>query len=245
MKAVLSYIALFLLPASLVAQEDWRDSLEVAREAYDKGDYAKAMKYYESAQRKAPYDIDFSDEIGQTAYRSRDFERAEKIFEQSAGSKYDSKGRGDGYHNLGNSRMKQKNYKGAIEAYKEALRANPNDDKTRYNLSKAMRKQKEKQRQQGGGQGGQGDQGDEGDDNNQGNQNNQGNDNSGNKPKGQNQTDGSGGNKERDPKDNKGQLPNQMVERELDKLARQEAETKRKMAGGNRSGAKARSGKDW
>ena len=41
------------------------------------------------------------------------------------------------FHNLGNALMNQKEYTGAVEAYKNALRNNPADDKTRYNLALA------------------------------------------------------------------------------------------------------------
>jgi len=41
------------------------------------------------------------------------------------------------FHNLGNVLMNQKEYSGAVEAYKNALRNNPTDDKTRYNLALA------------------------------------------------------------------------------------------------------------
>ena len=41
------------------------------------------------------------------------------------------------FHNLGNALMNQKEYSGAVEAYKNALRNNPSDDKTRYNLALA------------------------------------------------------------------------------------------------------------
>ena len=37
------------------------------------------------------------------------------------------------FHNIGNALMQLKDYKGAVEAYKNALRNNPNDDETRYN----------------------------------------------------------------------------------------------------------------
>jgi tetratricopeptide (TPR) repeat protein len=39
------------------------------------------------------------------------------------------------YHNLGNSLMLEKNYDEAVEAYKNALRNNPDDEETRYKSS--------------------------------------------------------------------------------------------------------------
>lgn len=47
------------------------------------------------------------------------------------------------YHNLGNTFMLDKNYKAAEEAYKNALRNNPNDEETRYNYALAKRKNKD------------------------------------------------------------------------------------------------------
>ena len=54
------------------------------------------------------------------------------------------------FHNLGNSYMKQKKYKEAVEAYKNALRNNPKDEETRYNYALA-KKMLEEEEQKGGG----------------------------------------------------------------------------------------------
>jgi len=43
------------------------------------------------------------------------------------------------FHNIGNALMQLKDYKRAIEAYKNALRNNPNDDETRYNYALAKK----------------------------------------------------------------------------------------------------------
>jgi Ca-activated chloride channel family protein len=47
------------------------------------------------------------------------------------------------YHNLGNCRLMQKNYDQAINAYKKALKLDPKDEDTRYNLAYALKKKKE------------------------------------------------------------------------------------------------------
>ena len=54
------------------------------------------------------------------------------------------------YHNLGNTFMNDKKYQEAVESYKEALRNNPKDDETRYNLALA-KDLLEKNPPQGGG----------------------------------------------------------------------------------------------
>ncbi len=241
------HIVFVLLCFSAFGQ-DWRDSLTVARDAYKKADYSKALKYYESAQKKAPENVDLSDEMAQSAYKAREFEKAEKIYQQSGNSKSSNLKKADNFHNLGNARMKSKNYQGAIDAYKESLRLNPNDNNTRYNLSEAIRQLKNEEKKQENKQ----------DQNNQDqnkqnqnkqdqnkkdeekkqqqNQQNQQNQNQSGKPK-----EGEG-----EPKENsKGQLPNKTVDRMLDKLMKDEAETKRKMNGTNGKNQTPKSGKDW
>ena len=47
--------------------------------------------------------------------------------------------------------MNEKDYSGAVEAYKNALRNNPNDDKTRYNYALAKKMLKENPPKDGGG----------------------------------------------------------------------------------------------
>lgn len=49
-------------------------------------------------------------------------------------------------HNLGNCRLMQKEYQSAVDAYKKALKVNPKDEDTRYNLAYALNKLKEQQK---------------------------------------------------------------------------------------------------
>lgn len=246
---VLLYFTLLMLSPLVIGQDDsWRDSLDMARNAYKNKDYGKALKYYESAQRKAPDNLDLSDEMGQSAYKAREFERAEKIYQQGGGSKKNKAQRGDNFHNLGNAQIRQENYQGAIESYKKSLRINPNDDRTRYNLSEAIRRLTDQQGQNNDPndpndpkKNGVGQQDPGGQQSDPQNGENSGGDQGDKQESQQGESSSSGGT----PKDGEGQLPNQMVERTLDNLARKEAETKRKMMGGTGGGKSSNSGKDW
>jgi tetratricopeptide (TPR) repeat protein len=224
MKIIFFTFLSFIFVNSAFAQA-WVDSLDVARKAYKSGDYDKAVRYYQSAQKQAPKDVDLSDEIAQSTYRSRDFKNAQKAFEQSAGDKKSPEERARVNHNLGNTRMKQKDYNGAISAYKESLRNNPNDPETKYNLSEAIRQKKQQEQQK---------KEDQKDNQNQNNNQNNSN-NSNQKPSDQRNNDS----------DNK-KMPNKKADKMLDDLTRQEAETKKRLAK-NSSDKKAgsNSGKDW
>lgn len=241
----LIHIVFLLICFNSLGQE-WRDSLTMARDAYKKADYSKALKYYESAQRKAPENIDLSDEMAQSAYKAREFERAEKIYQQNGNSKKSNLAKADSYHNLGNSRMKSKNYQGAIDAYKESLRLNPNDDNTRYNLSEAIRQLKNEQQKQNK----QNNQDNQNKQNNQNKQDQQEKNNQNNQNKSpqnnQNNPPNKPGQGDEERKENgQGQLPNKTVDRMLDKLMKDEAETKRKINGTNGKNQTSKSGKDW
>src|SRR5690606_4014970 len=127
----LIYIA-FLLSSIQTFSQEWRDSLAVARDAYSKQEYGKALKYYRSAQNKAPEGVDLSKEMGQSAYKNLQYEEAEGIYRQQAYAEKEPGEKAKAYHNLGNSLMQQKKYDEAIEAYKQSLRNNPSNDKTRH-----------------------------------------------------------------------------------------------------------------
>ena len=124
--------------------QEWRDSLNMARTAYSKNDFKLALQYYKSAQKKAPKSINLSNEIGQTAYRLGDFNAAAQWLSKSKIKSNKKQARV--HHNLGNSFMQQKQYAQAVEAYKKSLKKNPSSEKTRYNLSEAIRKLREQQK---------------------------------------------------------------------------------------------------
>ncbi|RAV29598.1 hypothetical protein DN748_08060 [Sinomicrobium soli] len=88
--------------------------------------------------------------LGNAYYRRENLGEAFSRYKQAgeiAGSKTEKH---KAYHNLGNVFMKNKEYQKAVEAYKEALRNNPADEETRYNLALAKEMLKNDQNQGGG-----------------------------------------------------------------------------------------------
>lgn len=257
MKTFAVLIAFFTVFAA--AAQDWRDTLKMARNAYKMEEYDKASGLYEKAQKGAPESVDLSDEMAQSAYKAGKFEEAEKIYQQNQSNKTSSKSKANNHHNIGNTRMKSKNYGGAIDAYKDALRLNPNDEKTRYNLSEAKRQlqkqqKKEQEKNQNSGQNknqqNKNQQGNSGQNKNQSGKNSPKKSNQGNQQKNGQQNPSNGGGQQKngegtDPKNGKGQLSNKNADRILDDLMRKEAETKKRMAGMGGSGSRSKSGKDW
>lgn len=246
------YIACLLITVAGRTQE-WRDSLAVARDAYQKQEYGKALKYYRSAQEKAPEGVDLSKEMGQSAYKNLQYKDAEKIYRQQASTEKVPSEKAKAYHNLGNSLMQQKKYDEAIDAYKQSLRNNASNDKTRHNLSEAMRLKKEQQEQQNKNQSQDQQQQQQNQENqDQQNKNNQGNQQQNQQSQGQNgqqnkqnQQGSQGGNKQQTSPGGGSKLQDKAVEKKLDELMKQESATKRRMGGNNNSGGFSKSGKDW
>jgi Ca-activated chloride channel family protein len=257
---------LFVLIGFLVAvcatntgwSQEWRDSLNHARKLYKNGSYKEALKYYKSAERLAPNDVDLSEEKGQSAYRAKDYKEAEKSFNSATVRQTDKKRKVAAYNNLGNARMRQENYKGAEDAFKEALRLDPANEKARQLLAQAKRLRREKQQKEQqeqeqkqqnqdnqqqnqdpkkGDQQQKPQQSGQGQKNQQQNQQNQQNSGQSGKETGK-QQQGAAGKEEQ-------KLADKQTERKLDELMRQEMDAKKRIDGskGNSNGKKAK--KDW
>ena len=221
--------------------QTWQESLSKARKAYKNHEYQKAEKLYKSAQNQAPKDVDLSKEIAQNAYRSRSLDNAESVYEQASSSTKSKDDKAKLQHNLGNTRMKKKDYAGAIEAYKESLRNNPNDEETRYNLSEAIRQKKEQDQKQNN----QNKQNQQNQQQNQNNNNKQQNKNDNQQNQQQNQQ-GNQGNKSDSKNGKSGNLPDRQSEKMLDDLTRKEAQTRQKVGRGKDEKSNGnKSGKNW
>jgi tetratricopeptide (TPR) repeat protein len=216
--------------------QTWRDSLLVAQKAYKKGDYNTAKKLYTALQKNAPNSIDLSKEIAQVAYKSNAFDTASKLYQQSASSQKKNIEKANSFYNLGNSFYQKKAYADAIAAYKASLRKNPNDQQARYNLSQAIRKLKKEEEKK----------------NNSPNKtpnSKKDNDEKDTNQKDTAQKDKPKNNSEKKAANNEAatnkKMHNKSVERLLDQISKEEAETKRKLAGSRNNSNTINSGKDW
>jgi Ca-activated chloride channel family protein len=90
---------------------------------------------------EAPYNL------GTTLYQENHIEEAFGHLKEAANRSSQPDLSHKAFHNIGNVYMQKEEYDNAIEAYKQALRNDPTDEETRYNLALAKKK-KEKQEQQ-------------------------------------------------------------------------------------------------
>ena len=157
------------------------------------------------------------------------------------------------FHNLGNSLMKKQLCSEAVLAYKNALRNNPNDDETRYNL--ALAKKCEEEQEQNNDDENKDDQKDKNDENkdDQQDKNDEKKDDE-NKNDQQDKNDENKDNQNKDnnksdqPKDNKNQqskLSPQQIKNLLKAMENAEKKVQAKVNDKKQKGTKVVSEKDW
>ena len=80
---------------------------------------------------------------------SQKYDDAIKSYQSAFENAKDNESRAKVFHNVGNSLLKSNKIEESVEAYKNALKFNPNDQDTKYNLSYALEllKNKDKNKQ--------------------------------------------------------------------------------------------------
>jgi Ca-activated chloride channel family protein len=149
MKPVIIWTALLLSSVVAMAQTTDVKKAAAAQEEIYKGnqlyknkDYKGASAAYDKALAHEPGSTKGAYNSGNAQYQIGDFEKAQEKYAAAAKSTKDKQEKARAYHNLGNAHMKKEQWKEAVDAYKESLKLNPNDNETRYNLAYALEKLK-------------------------------------------------------------------------------------------------------
>jgi len=145
-KAVVA--VLFLLVATGVQAQGDRLLVRQGNKQFRAGNYAEAEVSYRKAVEKNPRHAQAHYNLGNALLGQRKDSAAVVQFENAAKQETNAMRKAQSYHNIGVICQGQKQYAQAIEAYKEALRNNPTDDETRYNLELCKRQQQQQQNQQ-------------------------------------------------------------------------------------------------
>lgn len=100
-------------------------------------DFIAAEMEYRKALSQQSDNIAGIYNLGNSYYTKGNFDEALYRHQQTAKLSTSKDAKHKAFHNMGNILMKNKNCKAAVEAFKSALRNNPFDDETRYNLALA------------------------------------------------------------------------------------------------------------
>ena len=161
---VLSVIVVSVAESGAMAQAN-RHQLREGNRQYKKEKYDQAEVSYRRALERDSTDFRGQYNLGNSLYRSGKYDEASRHYTEALNNpRLDAKRRAATLHNQGNSNLMAGKVQGesqmqylqqAVKSYQEALKLDPKNDNTRYNLAYAMRllqqAQQQAQQQQGGG----------------------------------------------------------------------------------------------
>lgn len=115
---------------------------------YDKKKFSESEVNFKKGLEKLPENFNGYFNLGDAQYKQERYDEAVKSYQQSLTKTTDNQLKSKAFHNIGNSLMKSQKYKESVDAYKNALKLNPKDEDTKYNLSYALNLLRQQQNQQ-------------------------------------------------------------------------------------------------
>ncbi len=144
-------VVLFLgIAGTLLAQTEHSVLLEGNR-AYQDGNFSTAIDYFQKALDKNETSLKGHYNLGNALYKDKQYAAASSHYQQAATQAPDKTSKANALYNLGNSYLaqaqaaevpgkeSQEQLKSAIDAYKDALRNNPQDFEAKNNLASAYK----------------------------------------------------------------------------------------------------------
>ena len=155
MKNLIPFVLFFCLKVSAQTAEAY---ISKGNEYYLQLNFPLAEGQYRQALNKDSRNVEAKYNLANTLMQQKKYGEAIELYTEVTASENKNL-RAAAHYNAGVSYSKQKDLPNSIEAYKAALRINPNDKEARENLQKALSEQKKQQEQQnkqnkGGGGGG-------------------------------------------------------------------------------------------
>ena len=141
-------LGLVLVSAMAYGQKNERDYLRSGNKLYKDSTFVKAEVDYRKALELEPKSTDAIYNLGNSLLMQQKAKEAMEQYEAASRLEKDKVKLAQIYHNMGVILQSSKQLPQCIEAYKEALRNNPKDNETRYNLALAQKQLKDQQQQQ-------------------------------------------------------------------------------------------------
>ena len=147
-KKILIYSTMSLCCAiSAFSQKENKD-IKRGNELYRQEKFTEAEVEYRNGLDKNSASFGANYNLGNTLYKEGKYEEAIQQYQIAGSGLKDAKQNATIHHNIGNAFLKQQKYGESIKSYKNALRYNPNDEDTRYNLAYAQKMLIQQQNQQ-------------------------------------------------------------------------------------------------
>ena len=142
-----STLLMFIFPYNSIGQNK-KKLIKEGNKLYNDSSYNMAeMKYRKSLEKDQNY-FNAAFNLADAVYKQERYEEASTFFESLKDNARNDLDLAHINHNLGNSLLKEGKLNEAIDAYKNSLRLNSNDDDTRYNLAYAQKMKQQQEQQQ-------------------------------------------------------------------------------------------------
>ena len=141
-------LGLMFVSVAVYGKKTERDYLRSGNKLYKDSTFVKAEVDYRKALELEPKSTDAMYNLGNALLMQQKAKEAMEQFEAASRVEKDKAKLAQIYHNMGVILQSSKQLPQCIEAYKQALRNNPKDDETRYNLALAQKQLKDQQQQQ-------------------------------------------------------------------------------------------------
>jgi tetratricopeptide (TPR) repeat protein len=137
MKKILIFI-ITSLPLLLTQAQGVPDLINDGVDLYNKKEYTESEVNFLKGLEKEPDSFEAKFNLGDTYYKQQKYDDAAKTFNSVLGQADNKELKAKVFHNIGNSLLKSQKIQESIDAYKNALKNNPDDADTKYNLSYAL-----------------------------------------------------------------------------------------------------------
>ncbi len=149
-RLILICFALLVASSSFGQRYPERATVRKGNAQYQRENYVEAEIDYRRALEKRAGSYEAADNLAKSLYKQKRWDEAAQMFAPLAADSINAKYAPAAHYDNGNALFQQRKFQEAIEAYKQSLRLNPNDQECKFNLAYA---QKMLQDQQGGGGG--------------------------------------------------------------------------------------------
>lgn len=135
------------LPA-LVNAQDENAAIREGNKLYHEKQYDKALPAYQKAIEQNPQNATARYNLANAKFRAGNIPEAQKSYDELIEKTTDKNYKVKGYYNKGVTLTRESKLQESIEAYKNAIKLDPTDEDTRFNLQKALTEQKKQNQSQ-------------------------------------------------------------------------------------------------
>lgn len=136
---------LIIIAATFLQAQSLRGLVNDGVDEYDESKFAEAEVKFKKGIESNLESFESRFNLGDAIYKQGRYEEALEEFKNSTPLAKTNEVKSSIFHNIGNTFIKSQKLQESIAAYKEALKLNPNDMETKYNLSYALKQMQNQQ----------------------------------------------------------------------------------------------------